>query len=81
MTTAAPSQHDARPGFPARWSGPLFVCGLLGLCMTMSTVAVILILGAGKEGNREIPHAYAEAVREATASREAQLPAPQAPSR
>lgn len=75
MTAPTPSPKEIPTGFWARWSGPLLVCALLGLCMGMSTVAVVLILGDGKEGNREIPHAYAEAVREAAASREAQKPA------
>jgi hypothetical protein len=45
------------------------VLALLFMSLATAAVAVALILGQGKEGNREIPHAYETAVKEAGASR------------
>lgn len=64
---AANPQTQPKP--PAAWSGPLMVCALLLMSITMGVVAVALILGDGKEGNREIPRAYEASVKEARDSR------------
>lgn len=74
MTTASTTCAPTPRGFWMNWSGPILVCTLLALSLSMAITAVVLLTGKGKEGDREIPHAYEKAVAEATASRKTPQP-------